>query len=1015
MTNAQVNMQRPLLWCARKAVLYVLQAHLDTQRYYGLLRSSSFEAVAFALYHDALEKAQSGVAPLTALIFDLLTEPGRPALAESLSMLQSILDISSTLLERLAQNTLRGSLQVATSGDSAQHALSQLHDHIFRKAAQSVALLSPSAARGMFKEDKDNSECESVPVTITPDMDDVTSIRLVLEMFQSLTAPHDASINCRAMLCNQGIMEQLITVVYKSQSLARSVQNGITSAVLCTLTALMAGCDSGKDYMMHNIGYQQICTVVLFSRVNGVIPTFVLHQIEAMAFDVISPPRSSSDEEKTSSAVETGIVDELSIPASSSSPKRSFQAKIKNLGALSTLISLLPYGSAQDQTDAYNGMLFQLTGPFALQNCSACGNAEPPILDQVLNFLPRLANDQVRRSAISVLEVLGAHRISVSSLKQLLRSLQSPRGIMPAFRPKLATRLLRAICNMIPKDELPREFFYFDGIASGLHLPAVRKWPSKGYSISLWIQKTPAGGDEKQTLLSFRQPLGRGLELFLDGQNLVLRMPGVSSRAQARRRATMKPTSIARSARDLVKPKSPSLDDTGGDVGLIYHTDVEIGKQWHFVTLTQSSSGFMGTKGAARIYMDGRCLWEANIPYISFGAVQSATSNCIGTNRPWVEENDGVGKRKLQNFCGCMSSFRMFDQTLGESQVLDIFNLGYDYFGVFDPAEDVVQKTWERSTMMGMRSRLMEGSLAKTLISAYNAGVSFQGGFANTAHGRSRQRRDGRDVLRRQSRKVSSASASKASAMATDVVGNSPEELATVAEGTYVVKLHHVRDVLDSLGGIKVLFPIFAQFSLPNEDGNYMADPKLGVEVIELIGAMIKHDTANQHFGRVYGFALIAHLLERVSPEYITPDIVTAIVNLCERVAFSENYVDQVTKHLLTNFRLWVFTPLQTQLFAFNAIAQEVLLKGPSRFRSPDVLGVQRLLTALRLYYWVDGPAPHSSSDNKWATATTQQHPVTGAVIGRRLEGNELLQARNALLGILDLFFLSSGGLKSRK
>ena len=214
--------------------------------------------------------------------------------------------------------------------------------------------------------------------------------------------------------------------------------------------------------------------------------------------------------------------------------------------------------------------------------------------------------------------------------------------------------------------------------------------------------------------------------------------------------------------------------------------------------------------------------------------------------------------------------------------------------------------------------------------------------------------------------------------------------------------------MLDSLGGINVLFPIFAQFSLPDEDGNYTADPKLGVEVIQLISAMIEPNMMNLSFGMERGFALIAHLLERVSPEYITPAIVAALMNLRDRVAFSKNYVNEVTKHLLTNFRLWVFTPLQTQLYAFNAIAREIRTKGPSRFRSSDVLGVKGLLIALRVYYWVDSPVPHSSSD-KWATEKALTHPVTGATIGRRLIGDELLQARAALIAILDLLFLSGG------
>lgn len=123
---------------------------------------------------------------------------------------------------------------------------------------------------------------------------------------------------------------------------------------------------------------------------------------------------------------------------------------------------------------------------------------------------------------------------------------------------------------------------------------------------------------------------------------------------------------------------------------------------------------------------------------------------------------------------------------------------------------------------------------------------------------------------------------------------------------------------------------------------------------IELIGAMLRHNVTNQHFVHVAdGFSLLAHLLERVSPEYMTSDTITAIVNLCTRVRnFSEHYLAKVMRHLLTNFRLWLFTPLETQLHLFNVILYEIRAN-VTRFRSKEVLGVPRLLAALRLYYWI--------------------------------------------------------------
>jgi hypothetical protein len=110
----------------------------------------------------------------------------------------------------------------------------------------------------------------------------------------------------------------------------------------------------------------------------------------------------------------------------------------------------------------------------------------------------------------------------------------------------------------------------------------------------------------------------------------------------------------------------------------------------------------------------------------------------------------------------------------------------------------------------------------------------------------------------------------------------------------------------------------------------------------------LRYNATNQHFVEVAnGFSLLAHLLERVSPTYLTSETVTAVVNVCARVRFSESYVNKAMTHLLTNLRLWLFTPLPTQLHVFKVISYEINAN-VARFRSSDVLGVPRLLAAVR-------------------------------------------------------------------
>ena len=62
---------------------------------------------------------------------------------------------------------------------------------------------------------------------------------------------------------------------------------------------------------------------------------------------------------------------------------------------------------------------------------------------------------------------------------------------------------------------------------------------------------------------------------------------------------------------------------------------------------------------------------------------------------------------------------------------------------------------------------------------------------------------------------------------------------------------------------------------------------------------ILRYNATNQHFVEVAnGFSLLAHLLERVSPTYLTSETVTAVVNVCARVRFSE-YVKSVLLYML--------------------------------------------------------------------------------------------------------------------
>jgi hypothetical protein len=1021
-TSSTTVSSRPLLWAARNSILQVLETHLapPTKAFTTSINEVAFEAVSFALYHGALEFAHSGeLPPLATLVFGLLTEPGKPAIRASLTILKSMLSTMILLLARLRSDLLQGPLRMATSSDGASSALSALQSELFRRTAQFVGSLSASEYGTISTSSSSFSPSTSLPLLLAPKETYTATLHMTLNMLTNLALVPQNTACVQNYLRETNCLQLLITTVYKFQkvenkSMEIDERPTLSAAVYCsnnqehllvlhsvmrTLTSMLYGNRRAKDYMQHTIGYHQLLEAILLCRmsIDVSIPSTVMTLVWYMVFDHVQKEDSEEESEEPGDgeahAPTPGLYEETGLPESTT----AMTGIIKNMGALSVLVALLPEVSEEDQRTTLTSLHSIFQGPVGIQNRSACGQAEPPVLDQILNVLPLLKRMPIKLLAIQVIEALGSHSISVGSLKRLLRSLQSPRGggnMVHAYRPALATRLLRAIRNMIPLDATPRHFFYFDGSATScLSLPPIPKWPTKGYAFHVWLKvmdkKRTSGG--RQNILSFRTPSSRGLELSLQNFEIVLRMPGVrlDSQGKLKREKSMKTMKKVNRIRKNVSA-SDGINSTDDAAAFFRTGRVLSTRSWHSITLTQApSTTFLGVKGSTSVYVDGVRVWSReDVPYLSFGNDSSAgdggpTINAIGRKMTSSTHSD--------SFHGCISSFRMFDQPLDQTQVEDIHVLGYDYFGSFDAIEDVVQRACDQVAPK-RKTRLLDGSLSKAIKMAFNAGVLNNSGFLNTTE---------RPKLRPKTTKNSKSRRSKVSSF---LLFSSPS-VAIASNGACPITNHHVRDVLDSLGGVRVLFPIFAQFSLPDENGSYEPEPELGVEVIELIGAMLRHNVTNQHFVQVAdGFSLLAHLLERVSPEYMTSDTITAIVNLCTRVRFSELYLTKVLKHVLTNFRLWLFTPLGTQLHVFNVILHEAQTN-VERFRSSDVLGVPRLLAALRLYYWIEPPTVLDGGD-QWVRAMQLEHPVTKEITGRRLIGDELVEARLSMFRILNHIFL---------
>jgi Domain of unknown function (DUF4704) len=146
-------------------------------------------------------------------------------------------------------------------------------------------------------------------------------------------------------------------------------------------------------------------------------------------------------------------------------------------------------------------------------------------------------------------------------------------------------------------------------------------------------------------------------------------------------------------------------------------------------------------------------------------------------------------------------------------------------------------------------------------------------------------------------------------------------------DGTYHIFTRKAMDVLHCVGGIAVLFPLFAQ--LDGQDNVH-----LNANVLKLLYVL---------------------LLSRVSPKHMTIDVVDTMYNLVTDNNLKPFHASAL-KHWLADFTLWVFTPLAVQVHVVQVLQRVVeTSKDPVMWRT--TLTIRKVLDDLRLFYWFTPPA----------------------------------------------------------
>ncbi|CAK1589359.1 unnamed protein product [Parnassius mnemosyne] len=182
------------------------------------------------------------------------------------------------------------------------------------------------------------------------------------------------------------------------------------------------------------------------------------------------------------------------------------------------------------------------------------------------------------------------------------------------------------------------------------------------------------------------------------------------------------------------------------------------------------------------------------------------------------------------------------------------------------------------------------------------------------------------------------------------------------------VVTHSIHSALNSIGGVQVLFPLFAQLDLPHDapSSDPKRDPMLCSKLLGFVCSLVEScSTVQQHMLQCRGFLVISYMLQRCGREHLTPDTLASFLHLTKHLVTccspnSDLLLKQLLDHILFNPALWIHTPAAVQARLYCYLATDFLADAHIYGSVRRVSTVLQTVHTLKYYYWVVNPKTKS-------------------------------------------------------
>uniref|UniRef100_A0A672PEA1 LPS responsive beige-like anchor protein n=1 Tax=Sinocyclocheilus grahami TaxID=75366 RepID=A0A672PEA1_SINGR len=174
---------------------------------------------------------------------------------------------------------------------------------------------------------------------------------------------------------------------------------------------------------------------------------------------------------------------------------------------------------------------------------------------------------------------------------------------------------------------------------------------------------------------------------------------------------------------------------------------------------------------------------------------------------------------------------------------------------------------------------------------------------------------------------------------------------------------HSVQSAIHSIGGVQVLFPLFAQLDFLQHSGDEL-DTSVCYTLLSFVMELLKGSVAMQEqVLACKGFLVIGYALEKSSKVHVTRpvlDIVLAFARYLSNLPTGVLLLKQLCDHILFNPTIWIHAPAKVQLLLYTYLATEFISTVNIYNAIRRVGTVLQIMHTLKYFYWVVNPLNRS-------------------------------------------------------